>query len=184
MRHARRGFSLVEMLAVLAVLVILGAAVLPTLDAVRGDSRLRAAADLLKARVADARVQAMDDGRPYRLALHRDGQRLRLAPDAIDFGDQVDGTPTPDGQQTARVIEDTLPAQVTGRVVADDEMMMSGEDASGWVLVATFHPDGTCREDNAVVEISELHGRPLYVRLRGLTAATTVLTAAQAGVGR
>ena len=38
---------------------------LPSFSALKGNSRQKAAADLVRARLADARAKAMEDGQPY-----------------------------------------------------------------------------------------------------------------------
>src|SRR2546423_5988455 len=79
----RRGYSILELLVVMAALIILGAFALPTLFGMRGDTRSKAAADMLKARMNEARSKAMEDGTPYRLAVSGDLRRAPLAPDTF-----------------------------------------------------------------------------------------------------
>ena len=56
-------------------------------------------------------------------------------------------------------------------------------DADGWTRVATFQPDGTCREDAVAVRVRQPAVYPLVVRVRGLTGAVTI-TAEKKGVAR
>src|SRR2546423_12565547 len=79
----RRGYSILELFVVMAALLILGAFALPTLFGMRGDTRSKAAADILKARMNEARAKAMEDGTPYRLAVSGDPRRLPPPPGTL-----------------------------------------------------------------------------------------------------
>jgi hypothetical protein len=136
----------------------------------RGDTHSKAAADLIRSRMDDARSKAMEHGRPYRLALSSDYQHLRVTADGADSTgapqENEDGTTDP-------VLEDDLPDGVTAQVkLSQDEQ--STQDQAGWVRVATFMPDGTCKEDSVEVETVEAGVAPYLIRLRGLTGAVTV----------
>lgn len=172
---ARRGFTLVEMLAVLAVLVILGAVLLPSITGLNGDSRIKAGVDTIRARMADARVYAMEQGRPYRVCIHTDGERVRLAPDVANFSElPVGGMPAEtEGGSPSFVTEDRLPKGITAVLIADEDTIVQ-TDQAGWTTIATFLDNGTCREDGAVLDVREAGARGLRVRLRGLTGATSV----------
>ncbi|MBY0457180.1 MAG: type II secretion system GspH family protein, partial [Gemmataceae bacterium] len=61
----RRAFTLVEVLAVLAVMILLAAVLLPGIGAFRGDNRQRAAADAVRSELAHARALAREEGRPH-----------------------------------------------------------------------------------------------------------------------
>src|SRR4051794_15075176 len=110
----RHGFTLLEVLLVVAVIVILGAMAYPSIEAMYGDVRLSAAADQVRARWADARTKAIEDGRPYRFATQPDGQ-FRIAPDAPEFWSGGGGTPADasDADTPPLVLEDSLPKGVS-----------------------------------------------------------------------
>lgn len=165
----RSGFTLVEVLAVLVILVVLGALVAPSLRVFERDTKVWGAADLLRSKVAAARGEAMEHGRPYRLALSEDGRRVRIAPDDQGFGTAAQTT----DDAVPLVAEDELPKGVTARGESGDG---SGPtiDADGWVRAATFQPDGTCREDAVTIRITQPGVYPIVVRIRGLTGAATV----------
>ncbi|MCZ2340967.1 MAG: prepilin-type N-terminal cleavage/methylation domain-containing protein [Bacteroidales bacterium] len=170
-RLPRPGVTLLELIAVMAVLVILGAILLPTLNAFRGDTRLKAATDTFAGRVAEGRVRAMESGQPYQLSIHQDGRQLRLAPFALDLVDV--------GSENAAVLEmleDTFPPTVMGMLVSNSESVVPTAE-SGWLTVATFQSDGSCKEDNVLLEFSEPGSRSLFVHLRGLTGVVSVHSA-------
>jgi prepilin-type N-terminal cleavage/methylation domain-containing protein len=164
----RRGYSILELLVVMAALLILGAFALPTLFGMKGDTRSKAAADMLRSRMNEARAKAMEDGTPYRLALSADQKRIRIAPDTF----AANGMDEDVGVMF--VAEDDLPEAVTAEVMLDEFDQVMQDDA-GWVRVATFLPDGTCREDSVEVEIKEPGTVPFVVKLRGLTGAVSVI---------
>ncbi|MBX9626959.1 MAG: prepilin-type N-terminal cleavage/methylation domain-containing protein [Gemmataceae bacterium] len=168
-RPRRPGFTLLELTLVMAVMVILGAFVAPTLHGMKGNADQRAAADAVRSRIADARGLAMEHGTAYRLAVSADGSRLRVAPDGPDY-DAAGASET--ATATARVIETRL-EPATAAVEADADA--PADEAGGWVTVGTFLPDGTCREDNVVVEVREGAFPPMRVRLRGVTASSKLL---------
>lgn len=172
MTARRPGFTLVEVLAVTAVLVVLAAILVPAgVRMFSRDTQVQAAADLLRGRIADARGEAMEHGRPYRLALSQDGDRVRIAPDEQNFGAAA---VTGDDNDTApRVAEDDLPKGVTAKSEPPDGSAPA-VDADGWTRVATFQPDGTCREDVVVIRVTQPNMYPVLIRIRGLTGSTTV----------
>jgi type II secretory pathway pseudopilin PulG len=162
--------TLLELIAVLAALLVLGAALLPSLAGLSRDTNVKAGADLLRQRMAEARSHAMADGRVYRVAVSPDGGTVRVSPDMESQAD-----PDADAPFFA---EDAFPKGVTARVAADPESP-SASDSSGWSVVATVLPDGTCREDGPEVVVSEPNCYPITVQIRGLTGATTVTAGTQ-----
>ena len=174
----RRGFTLVEILAVLVILVVLGALVAPSLRLLERDTKVLGAADTLRAKIAAARGEAMEHGRLYRLALSEDGRRVRVAPDDQAFGTVAQTT----DEAVPLVVEDELPKGVTAKSEPADGSAPT-IDADGWVRVATFQQDGTCREDAVLIRITQPTIYPVVIRIRGLTGAATI-QAQKPGVSR
>src|SRR5262245_36031751 len=82
MATPRPSFTLLEMVLVLALLVIMAAISLPAINEQYADYRVHAAADQVRARWADARTQAVNEGRAYRFAVVRNRGNFRVAPDS------------------------------------------------------------------------------------------------------
>jgi prepilin-type N-terminal cleavage/methylation domain-containing protein len=168
-RTRRPAFTLVELLAVIAILALLAAVLLPSIAAFRGDTRHRAAADAIRGELAAARARAMEEGRQYRVAISQDGKRLRRAPDSAEFAQAA----AADGPSGAAAAVEYEFEHVTAEVVAEQDVPVGA--AEGWVTIASVQPDGTCREDTVLVAITEPNNGSLHLRVRGLTGSSRVV---------
>jgi prepilin-type N-terminal cleavage/methylation domain-containing protein len=176
-RTARDGYTLLELLVVLAVIIILGAAVTMTMDGYRSNTRQKAAADGIRTRLADARASAMEQGTWYRLAISTDGRRIRLAPDGPDFASlPTDNPPSYD----SRVIGDQFEEGVTAEVidVGDDNATL---DSGEWRTIATVGPEGICKEDGALIRVKERNFTPIDVHVRGVIGSAKIVRPQQNG---
>src|SRR5262245_56565860 len=162
-RTARHAYTLLELLTVLGVLIILGAAITLTLDANDSNTRQKAAADNIRARRANARATAMEQGTWMRLAVSQDGRRVRLAPDGPDFASRpAENPPAVDSP----VIEDLLDEGVSVELIYDSDDQP--QDSGGWRTIATVGPEGICKEDGVLVRVNEKNFAPIDVRVRGV----------------
>jgi type II secretory pathway pseudopilin PulG len=169
--RTRPGFTVLELLVVLILLIILAAVTLPNFVGLKGNAAQRAAADLVTARIADARARAIETGVPYRLAVYQDGTRIRLARDVMEFGELPVANP-PSGASLAS--EDTL-QEATVAVEPDPVFGGPPADPTGWVTIGTFTPDGVCREENVVIQVLEGNFPPIRIHLRGIVGNSRVL---------
>ncbi len=165
----RRGVTLIEVLVTMAVLVVLGGILVPTIRSMGRDTKSKAGADTLLGRVADARGAAMEAGRPYRLAVSSDGKRVLVTPDDQNASAPAESTAS---GSAPHVTESAMPGDVTATLHAAEGTQAAPEDGD-WIRIATFQPDGSCRESSATVLISEPGVRAILVRIRGLTGAAT-----------
>lgn len=172
----RRGFTLLEVLLVVVVIVLLGAMAYPSIEVMYADVRLNAAADQIRGRWAEARTKAIEDGRPYRFAVQPGGQ-YRIAPDSADFWDGGASDAPADSDAPPLEVEESLPAGVG---FADGGTAADG-DSGGWQTIVTFLPDGTASRDVEVIFQSDAARRPLHLKLRGLTGSVTVQMGAAGG---
>lgn len=171
MQTRRAGFTILELVVVLAILIILGALTLPSLFSLRGNAYQKAGVDQLRASIADARGLAMSESVPYRLAASKDGKRLRTAPDTADFATMA----VPTGRSSGAKSMEVAPESVTYEVESgnDEGADQAGED--DWLTIAIFLPNGTCRQTQSVVAVHEANFPPIRVLLRGLTGTATIL---------
>jgi prepilin-type N-terminal cleavage/methylation domain-containing protein len=176
----RRGFTLFEIMVVMAVLVIFAALSYPSIENMYSFYRVQAAADALRGSWAEARTRAMEEGRPYRFSVVLGKGNYRVAPDSGDYwaGD----TPAPaDPNNPPLVQSDALPKGIRFRRAdtpagdSDAETVLPTDSVatSQWSSLAVFLPDGTARDDVAIV-LEAGGSRPLIVRLRGLTGGVSV----------
>jgi prepilin-type N-terminal cleavage/methylation domain-containing protein len=172
----RRGFTLFEVVLVLAILIVLGALVVPSVNGMAASYQVTAASDMIRGGWASARSRAMDEGRPYRFAVTWGKGDYRIAPDSPEYwaggGGTTDPNSSADGTgEPALIVEDTLPKPVVFENA--DASAPQGTDAGAWSTLAVFLPDGTARADAWVV-LQAKGTRPLRLYLRGLTGTVTV----------
>src|SRR5713226_287427 len=81
----RRAFTIFEIILVLAIVVILSAAIYPSLEAMYGDSKITAAGDMVRGAWSEGQAHAMNECRPYRFSVAFGTGDFRLAPDTTDL---------------------------------------------------------------------------------------------------
>jgi hypothetical protein len=172
-----------EMVLVCAVVVLLAVMAYPSIESLQGDLRLRQAADQIRSAFATGRVQAVNEGRPYRLGVIPNKGNYRLAPDSSDFW--AGGNPDMTGNGTDRpiVLEAALPKGVriatadspssSFDATEDTAMPLTQVDPSMYTSLVTFMPDGTCQQDVSII-FSSRGNKPIILKLRGITGGVTV----------
>lgn len=159
----RRGFTILELMLVLALIVVIAAIAVPSIDSMYSGVKLTSAADMVRGHWADARARAVEDGIPYRFAVVPQTGRFKISPDSETSDAPVDGTDPP------LVVEATLPGNVT---FADGNDSGAAVSDGEYQSVAVFLPDGSASED-VEVGFRGRGPRTLMLRLRGLTGAVT-----------
>jgi prepilin-type N-terminal cleavage/methylation domain-containing protein len=184
----RPGYTLLEVVLVAAVLVIVSAMAVPSIDGMYGYFKLNAAVDGVQAAWALGRAHAIEEGVPYRFCVVPGQGNYRLAPDTSDYWSG--NTPAlTDPDNPPAVVEDALAQGVTFAMggngqapdVAPNEqtsMPVGQVDAGSWSTVAVFLPDGTARDDVEI--LFQVKGAmPTRIFLRALTGRVTVKTDGQ-----
>jgi len=191
------GFTIVELLLALAILVTLAAMVVPSFTGLLADRRVLRAGDQLRVEFMQARLAAMRSGRTYMVQLSTETHQLRVRPwvDANDMTEALDQTGGSSALLTggsamvgsmqqvdvaAEAREVDLPegVMITNTNVQSSqrsfmiESQVQAEAAAGWGQPILFYPDGTT-STAAVTVMSEGIGQ-VIVLLRGLTGEATV----------
>jgi len=196
----RRGFSLLEILLVLAVLVVIGAMVMPTVSGPLQNHRLRKGADQIRAEWAKTRAKAMETGRTYVFRYEPQGSGYLIEPWYSDEdyleSSQVGLAGSAAGSAVMPSLALTPSASSAAMKRLPDEITFAASDGPTDVrdLIATqspeaiqlqnaaaaenlsapifFYPDGTSSTTRLVI----MNEKPRYVKLtlRGLTGVVYV----------
>ncbi len=192
------GFSIIELLIVLAILTMVTAFVSPALQGPLNRSRLRSAAVDVQSAWGKARSFAIREGMPMNFRCKLSGRHWRIERD----GDRVEGrspsdTQIPSGlraendqgtglkefgsrQEGHLVREGWLPEGIkfsdfrlndlTRQRRGEDEPRMKPTEPE-WSLTLKFRPDG--RSNDARLRIAGANGFVIHLNIRGLTSGVT-----------
>jgi prepilin-type N-terminal cleavage/methylation domain-containing protein len=201
---SKSGFTLIELMLVLVLLVIAGSLAIPAINGAFASVRLRRAGDAVLAHWAQARARAIETGLPYQFTFTPETGDYRLEPwtgaplddrgaapsstttsttDAAAAADSHDaGDNLLDSATVAAKLPDSVVFQSGQRSTIDplsgetrvDPLQASSQSAPTPIL---FFPDGAASQATVVLQ----NDRSQYVRLtiRGLTGvarASAVLT--------
>ena len=87
--QARRAYTLLEIILVMALIVIMSAIAIPVMQSMLSDARVTAAGDQVRGKLADTRANAMAEGRPWRLAFLPNTGVFQMAPEESTEWDSV-----------------------------------------------------------------------------------------------
>ena len=183
-RRAARGLTLIEIILVLAILAVMAAFSWPLLTRSFEAQRLRASADLVRARLIRARVEAIDSGGTCQFRYTIDGRRFTISRQ----GCTNEPTATADGVMTGdtkpRRSSDRLSGQLpegitfaaaqaaTAAAAPPDDGSPLEAGETSWSEPIFFQPDGTT--STATVRLRNANGRCLELTLRGMTGVVLV----------
>ena len=185
-RH--RGYTLIELLLVLAIIVVAAAAVAPSLRGVLRNAALKSAANTVRAELTRAHVHAMKTGRIQVFRYELGGVKYKLEPwiggdDSLESKDGNSGSATPaTATHHGPTHEPTLPegtrfalgdAAVESRGQhVEEEMSSLGGSGSTWSRPLLFYPDGSASD--AFIIVGNDHQVGIRVDLRGMTGAAKI----------
>lgn len=169
-RSPRQGFTLLELIIVLALILLITAIAYPNLMSMYSDMRVKTGADHLRARLTEARSHAIDEGRPYRFAIVPGQGGYRIAPESMEYWDDATQVDIGDaGTTPPLVLEDLMPNEIKFTVDEGSNLPI----ANGYGTLVIFNADGSCDVDVSIQ--IELDGsRPIEMKIRALTGAVSV----------
>jgi len=190
--QSRRGYTLLEVLLVMAVMVLLSTIALPSLYTMYADEHLGAGVDGLRAALSQARNQALEEGpavplrrRPGQGQLpHRPGQPRLLVRRRRPPLDQPERAAAGPRGLPARGIAFTDDANsATPEWGADTALSPGTATPDQWATVLVFLPDGSLEDDGTVgaetgsgykqMTLRMAGANPVVVRVRTLTGVVT-----------
>ena len=190
-RRGRRGFTLMEVMLTLAVLVLIGALTWPIVNNSFADRKLRSAADRVRAAWVSARVKAMRTDSVQVFRYTPDGREFRVETRPMTEA-AVDPSGAPTGE-TAAVPEGLNPEGVKGELpetvtfvrsetaldtrAAMLDLTPAGDSESGkeWSEPILFYPDGTTSTARLLLQMKKKDGAlQIELSLRGLTGIVRV----------
>jgi prepilin-type N-terminal cleavage/methylation domain-containing protein len=176
----RRGFTLLELILVLAVIVAVLSMVTPFLQRSFSVQTLKGAADQVRASFGSARARAIKTGNVYAFLYTRDADTYTLAP-FINAYSLINPQVLASVQSPPPL--DRLPKGLTfvGSVVSQDaRAQFESEGAAaitGGMTPILFYPDGTSQDAALLIQNSK--GDQIRIDLRGLTGLSNIVRVSQ-----
>ncbi len=192
---ARRGYTLVEMLIVLAVLVALVSLSWPAVRGMLGKGELREAAKQVRVALLKARLGAIESGVAQSFRCLPGTERFEVSPLPTSLDEEKTGAPSRSRQRASEnePIQGFLPkgvifaeydprhdpgsdssvaAPVSPLRAAEERSAVRAHDDANWSAPIVFFPNG--RSANARIRLAAARGLWIEVTLRGTTGATRI----------
>ena len=175
---SRLGFTLLELLLVIGILVAISAIALPTVTRSFSSQSLLKAADRVRVSMGQARVRAIQTGQIHAVGYVPGRSWIDIA--------SLEQLPTIANRAGRRLQEqrrgitsnyddDLLPGRVifvAGQTVVDARVADAGPTDTSQLRTILFYPDGTSQDARLTLQNED--GRLIDVALRGLTGIASV----------
>ena len=183
-KAARAGFTLLELLVVLAVILLIVGMVWPNLLAYMQTATLRDQSRTVSETIAHTRLGAIDHGIPYQFFYEPDGTHFLMLPTndepasgESDSSGTVVTIPGESGELPEGYTFKTPEGIEAGQVNVSGEMLTDVPSASdltsvSWATPAVFFPDGSGTDYR--FEMENDSGHYLTISIRSLTGAATL----------
>jgi prepilin-type N-terminal cleavage/methylation domain-containing protein len=177
----RVGYTLMELLLVLAIIVIAAAAVTPRMTGLMRNVSLTSAANTVRAELTKAHVTAMRTGRVQVFNYELGGRKYKVEPwiagdDMIENATGEENTAPPAAAKSLH--EPMIPEGTkfaSGDSAAESRSEKIAQEMQGdatWSRPIMFYPDGSAGD--AYIVVGNDHNAGIRINLRGMTAAVTV----------
>ena len=171
-RAYRSGVTLLELLVVMVVILAIAAITFPLMRTMLGDTRVAAAGDMIRARLAETRALAMEQGKPYRFTYVVNTGRWQIAAEDDKAWESVEAGEI----DLVDLQRGELPREV---VFCKDDSALSDPDAQpaaggGWEEGVVYFSNGSALDD-VTITFGKAGLPPMQVRLRGLTGAVSLV---------
>ncbi len=195
-RSVRSGFTLLEVLLVLAVIALFAGMTMPSVMRMFGQQQLTESAERVRAAIASARVQAIETGITYQFCCETSGGHFVVVPSEPDhvnsngsgstgqvvllgrssgrlpkgivFGSAVSGVPTGNSPSPA-----TTTSQKLSMTSLDGLPNASDLASLNWASPILFNSDGSAGMDTEIV-VSDPRAQHVRLRIRSLTGAVSL----------
>ncbi len=184
----RRGFTLVEILIVMAVLVVIFAMAVPLIRKPLVRREVQSAADSVRTKMFHARIGAMRSSHVYTFQYQPGSGTYRVSPQELASAQTADGSqgatedpvladgehqPSEDGSlpDGMRLIADDSP-DPDASDAAPAAIAQGGDGGNGWSDPIFFYPDGTTSDARLIVASGR--GYAIHIRIRGVTGNVVV----------
>ena len=162
----RRGYTLLELMLVLGILLILAGIAWPAVQGMYQRHRLQTAAEDVRAHLAGTRLRAIDSDTVYQFVYEPGGQAYSVQPY------EASALPT-----TSAMLPEPIRFDATDALNDSTDFLLnqSSSAGAGTTNLSTpilFAPDGSSID--ATVSLVDDEGRTIRLSVRGLTAAVSV----------
>lgn len=183
--HGRSGFTLFELLVVLAVFVVVATLATPFLLRTFNSQALKGGADQVRSEFDRARVQSIRTGNVYSFLYRTGADEYTIAP-LVNSYSLVNPSLAPSLGEPPPVKH--LPAGLlfAGSSVSNDARAQFESDGSqlsaAGMTPILFYPDGTSQD--AFLYVQNKQGESIRIYLRGLTGMSSVIRVNEGGSRR
>jgi prepilin-type N-terminal cleavage/methylation domain-containing protein len=172
------GFTLLEMILVVAIVVAMFGISWPLMERAYGDLKLKESAEKVRLKMGAARIHAIDSGLAYQFRVESEGHRFLFVPydhaTEADLQDSVleqeDGE-LPEGLSFQAVSEDATLEKIDEGVLGGFANKSKLAEAD-WLAPLVFYPDGSATE--ATFRLVDEEDQCIEISLRELTSRIEV----------
>ena len=179
-RHRLRGgFTLLEMVLALTVIVAIAAITVPVVQRAYDDYDIKEAAEQMRVQLGRARIEAIDSGLTYQFRFEPGGRRYVLLPYEQEFAPAT-GYAATGNSSTAMLFKDSgslaeglafysLDPEFSGVETVPQDLFEGLPDAQllagiSWSLPLLFFPDGTAQHGGLLLTDQKGHSIPIGIR--------------------